>query len=102
MLAKSSREGRRSGWCRWMSCALHVRGEGLSSEMLREVSEVPSMQTGVLRGPVLLTNWLIGVALRWGHGPTILHAFPADHEPLSANAGRGIIRGEKGNARQES
>ena len=44
-----------------MSCALHVRGEGLSSEMLREVSEVPSMQTGVLRGPVLLTNWLIGV-----------------------------------------
>ena len=36
------------------------------------------------------------------HGPTILHAFLADHEPLSANADRGIVRSEKGNARQES
>jgi|SRR5271156_5651347 len=78
-----------------MGCALHVRGEGLSSEMLRGVSEAPSMQTGVL------TNWLIGV-VTLGHGPTILHAFPADHKPLSANADRGIVRGGKGNARQES
>jgi hypothetical protein len=59
--------------------------------------EAPSMQAGVLRGLVLLTNSLIDIVyLRWDLGPTILHAFLADHELLSADAGKGIVRGEKG------
>jgi hypothetical protein len=37
-----------------------------------------------------------------GYRPTILHAFQADDEPLSANTGRGIGRSEKGKPKEKN